>query len=891
MFDRFIRLAKAKQALRDRRFEDALRLAADPLIENDRRAEQVRKQAADHLRERAQQKLADGDTAGARAELVLLRGRTEAAACGALEAAIEAAESGEAKARELARSSLAEVRRLLDRGETAAATALLSTVSANHLLLERQQLEQLVAERRRQGAALAAQALSALQDGASEVALERLLRAGAMDRDGAEIARCQQRILTAAAATAAAAVCELRQKGDVLAAVERFRGVAGTPAVRNASALVELRAELEAEVLAQLQRADSIDAALPLARAVLAADLASAEPLRGLTAAVLAAEPRVGRPEAGAAAALEAAARNAGAEGLARMAAAIASAGASRQQRLLQAQQLRDGGQLDAARALLVEFLVDEPMHEAARRELDLVDQGLADLDRRLAAVRAALREGRLREACTQALGLVGSARVAKEAQQVVAEARARMLLVERGLDEVRVALYGRVASSQEGVRHCLLRLEELAKVQADHEEIPKVVKAVTVEIEALAACERVSSALDRRAVDEVISGLAALVDLRERLLACDRLDARVCALADRLAEVTELALVGGRLAEVQRCADLFAKLQVVRPEFETKASALRQRADARRQAAGELVQRALASLAERDLAEAERLAEQAQQQWAEGSEVRALVEQLVQVRRQSDTLDRVETLTRGRDFHGAQQKLAEMPPTQQFLRTRIFDMKQNLARAQGLEGAFLLRADEGGEHLVVRGETVSIGNVRQTRADLPVLANIAGRHASIRRSMSFHGGMQDTIVAEEGEVRVGGDLVTSRSLAPGDRVQLGPAFGFVYQRPSARSLSVGLVLRGGFQIAGTDRVFLMKDRGRDGRILLGPTQDVHVRVPKATGEVEVFATNTGQMRVFCEAGGTIDGVPFRGEHPLAAGQIVAAAGISFLLLPWRPTV
>jgi hypothetical protein len=229
MFDRFIRLAKAKQALRDRRFEDALRLAADPLIENDRRAEQVRKQAADHLRERAQQKLADGDTAGARAELVHLRGRTEAAACGALEAAIEAAESGEAKARELARASLAEVRRLLDRGETAAATALLSTVSANHLLLERQQLEQLVAERRRQGAALAAQALSALQDGASEVALERLLRAGAMDRDGAEIARCQQRILTAAAATAAAAVCELRQKGDVLAAVERFRVVAGTP--------------------------------------------------------------------------------------------------------------------------------------------------------------------------------------------------------------------------------------------------------------------------------------------------------------------------------------------------------------------------------------------------------------------------------------------------------------------------------------------------------------------------------------------------------------------------------------------------------------------------------------------------------------------------------------
>ena len=50
MFDRFIRLAKAKQALRDKRFEDALRLAADPLIEHDRRAEQVRKQAEREMR-------------------------------------------------------------------------------------------------------------------------------------------------------------------------------------------------------------------------------------------------------------------------------------------------------------------------------------------------------------------------------------------------------------------------------------------------------------------------------------------------------------------------------------------------------------------------------------------------------------------------------------------------------------------------------------------------------------------------------------------------------------------------------------------------------------------------------------------------------------------------
>jgi hypothetical protein len=130
---------------------------------------------------------------------------------------------------------------------------------------------------------------------------------------------------------------------------------------------------------------------------------------------------------------------------------------------------------------------------------------------------------------------------------------------------------------------------------------------------------------------------------------------------------------------------------------------------------------------------------------------------------------------------------------------------------------------------------------------------------------------------------------VTEKVLQPGDRIQLGSALGLQYQRACGRSHTVSIGLLGGFQVAGTDRLLLMKDRGRDGRILLGPGEDVHVRVARATGEVEVFATAAGQMRVACVTGGTIDGAPFRGEHPVAASQLVVAAGISFLLLPWTP--
>jgi hypothetical protein len=44
--------------------------------------------------------------------------------------------------------------------------------------------------------------------------------------------------------------------------------------------------------------------------------------------------------------------------------------------------------------------------------------------------------------------------------------------------------------------------------------------------------------------------------------------------------------------------------------------------------------------------------------------------------------------------------------------------------------------------------------------------------------------------------------------------------------------------------------VLLLKDRGRDGRILIGASHDCHVRVPGASGEVEIYASRDGQVRV-----------------------------------------
>ncbi|MEY3160503.1 MAG: hypothetical protein RIT25_494 [Planctomycetota bacterium] len=249
--------------------------------------------------------------------------------------------------------------------------------------------------------------------------------------------------------------------------------------------------------------------------------------------------------------------------------------------------------------------------------------------------------------------------------------------------------------------------------------------------------------------------------------------------------------------------------------------------------------------------------------------------------------VDRARGLAAAGDVAGAALQFDRLRREAPMLRTVLHDMNRELARAQGLEGGFLLRVDEGGEHLVLRTESFSIGNLREGRADLPLLANLATRHARIERCMSFHGGMEDRIHAEDGELRVAGAPCASHRLVHGDVATLG-GLRIRYELPSRRSLTARLRLLGGFMVAGTDSVLLLKDRGRDGRILLGRARDAHVVVAGARAEVEVHGGRDGQLVVRCEAGGTVDGSAFTLEHPVVPGAVVEAGGITFVLAPWR---
>ncbi len=890
MFDRFIRLAKARKALRDGRYEDALQLAQDPVVADDRRAEEVRGAACGQLVARARQRLAQGDIEAAAA---LLR-RIEAAAGGADHAELTAAIEAERERRRLHRTGaaadIAAIREFLAAGELAAARARLAAARPQLAPSEEARLLADLREAAERAALELEACLAQLATGDVEAAAAHWRRARGLDVDAPRLTEVAGRLAPKFRERRVEAAAAALRGADLAQALSLCRS-AGDGGLLDARETARMLAELQPRLLSMLDVQDLV-LATQRARLLDAAGAAVAEPMQRLVAALVRAGAVQTRTEA--AEAFAAVLRQAEPLGLSTLVGAAREAATAAERHAEQIQAARAAvatGDLEHAAEILGALLAEQPFVAEARRELSLVEEGIAAQEQRLQQARAAARGNRLAEAAALAAGLAGPTRTGAAAQRLLAEVQARQAVVDRGLDEVKVALHGRTAASIEGVRHCLRRLEELERVQADHPELQRVREAVAVEIAALELARRCAEDLGRGDIAAVCTAFQEWLQRRPSLLTPDRLDARFAELADLVGRQAETHIARGQLGPAGQIAELLDSLAHIDGAYPIRAAQLRVALGASAAAGRELVERAREQLQRGELAEAERLCEEASVRCGDASEVRRLRAELAEMGRQQALLARVDDLARERDYHGAQQKLAELPPTPAMLRTRIYDMKQSLARAQGLEGAFLLRVDEGGECLVMRGESVSIGNVRQSRADLPVLANLAGRHASVRRSMSFHGGMQDVLVAEEGEARVGGEPVTTRRLASGDRIQLGSALGLLYSVPTSRSLSTCLQLQGGFQVAGTDRILLMKDRGKDGRLLLGPGRDVHVRVPRARTEVEVFASNTGQIRVACAEGGTIDGAPFRGEHPVAAGQIVEAGGISFVLLPWRAQV
>ncbi|MFO1051847.1 MAG: hypothetical protein U1F36_06500 [Planctomycetota bacterium] len=573
---------------------------------------------------------------------------------------------------------------------------------------------------------------------------------------------------------------------------------------------------------------------------------------------------------------------------LARMEAEMRKSHLAAETRIDEVRRFAREGRIADARRLCLSILADHPGHRAALAELEVLDVGSTEREKRMKEARDCLRDGRLQQAASLLVALAVSGSEGDEARRLLGEIDTRRAAVLAGVRQVIARMHDRMSGGREGLLACEGRLAELEKLQCDDSELARVRQAITAEVAGLGIIEAARVALERGDARQLEQGLVELESIRGTLLTPDRLDARATELIDDVVLVAERSLGAGLVQRATTLLAVLAPWQARLAGLERRHGELTERIAAARSAALQEVARARTTQDEGDPSAGESAIEAARRLATDDPEVARAISTFEQARAELDALDAVRRHADRRDFDAARQGLDRLGPTPALLRTKVFDLKQAIARAQGLDGAFLLRVDEGGEFLVVRGESLSIGNLRERSTDLPMLANLAGRHARLRRTMSFHGGQQDKIVSEGGVVRFDGREVKELVLRGRTRFGLGPNVDIEYRLPSERSLSALLTVLGGFQVAGTDRVIWMKDRGRDGRILIGPARDSHVVVPGADSEVEVYSDRDGRIRVRVPTAGELDGRPIHGEHPASAGVTIRCGSVSFVMLPWH---
>ncbi|MEM7198694.1 MAG: hypothetical protein AAF628_00395 [Planctomycetota bacterium] len=897
MFDRFIRLAEARRALSEGRFERVLALVSDPILVSDRRAASLRERALDGLMLRAR-KRANGDGwSMALADLSrVLAAEPEYDGARTLKARMRERIDESASAARAAGDLLQEARRLVAEGELEAAAEQCRAAHDLHVTpVEEAAVARLIETRRAAAVEQLKRGAAALRDGSLDVARQCLIEARAQDRTVEGAAHFGPKLAARLADTLAPKLEELIRADDPAGALALLQQQQRElPEIANAPAMQRFWAKASASLGREVQRlleSGELEAAVQALTGVDPDCLAGlAQPVREAADAVARGlEQRERGDFDGAVEALGQAAAALSSSTLRRRAKAWQADQVVVRQALDRARALGEAGQLLEARQELLALVERWPLHAELCRELEVLDQGAADVERRLAQARAAAAEGRLREAAALLVALAVPGPRGEEARVLLKEIRARTDLVQRGLGQVRRTVHGRASSSAQGLRHCVMRLDQLAKVQTDEAEIASLRDALEAEVSGLQLLDEAAAAVQRGDAAATAEALRPLGEVRAGLLRADRLDARMLDLSDDLTRRVEDAVGAGRLDAADHWLQGLEAVSAAHADIARRVRELRTQAEQRRATAEAAATNGRRALAARNLGAAESCVEEARQAWADGPAVRALEQRLIAMRDQEAAVGEAERLASEQDFAAAHRELDRMSTTPSMLRTRIFDLKQSLARAQGLEGAFLLRVDEGGEFLVVRGDTITVGNVRDGHADLPVLANISGRHARIVRSMSFHGGMQDRIVAERGELYAGGERVIEHRLNDGDRVRLGSVLDLTYRVPSKRSLTAMLTLGSGFQVAGTDKVLLMKDRGRDGRILIGPVPDAHVRVPHDQPEIELFTDADGRVRVRFEGRADLGGRPISGEHPVEAGAVVRCGEVAFVLQPLRP--
>jgi hypothetical protein len=168
----------------------------------------------------------------------------------------------------------------------------------------------------------------------------------------------------------------------------------------------------------------------------------------------------------------------------------------------------------------------------------------------------------------------------------------------------------------------------------------------------------------------------------------------------------------------------------------------------------------------------------------------------------------------------------------------------------------FRLTVDDGGEFLVLAGESATLGHAHAARADLPLLADLEPIHARFSLQADFHSGPSWSVApVGSARVRVQGVPVANESatLEDGDELELGGNVHCLFRLPERASGSALLEFLHGAESEGAVRVLLMAP-GLAGRIRIGPRVTRHIPVAGLEHEVELMA-EADELRVACVGG------------------------------------
>jgi hypothetical protein len=554
------------------------------------------------------------------------------------------------------------------------------------------------------------------------------------------------------------------------------------------------------------------------------------------------------------------------------------------QQELAAARKHIEAGELEKGRETLSRVLDQWPACEEARALLGGLLEDERERRERLDSAREAMRAGRLREAERQLLRLVSGGYGAEDARALLRDIARLQRKLARELSAVRARLEANAPAEE-----LLASLAKLRRLQSDSPELEELEQSVLRRKGQGERIAQIRDALRQRKAQALLDGLRTCFE-NEHFDADDPGDRRsFAALGAEIEEALRGELSRGDALfawDVARGLDIFG--QNLELDVSSLRDAARQRIDeARRHArAGE------EALDARDATRAESCLEAARAACATEASVLRLAHRVRRMMgKEHDLRSALELMDSDRE--GARERLGELGPTPRPLMSLAFEARDKLHRSGDFERGCRLEVEEAGEFLLFTEDRLRIGNASgSSLPQIPVLARIRAQHATLSRSVSFHGGVKHELEsAAAARSTVNGRELREENghtteLQSGDEILLGDVLPITFRRPNPRSSSTVLRLGRGFECLGVSRILWLKQGGRDGRILIGRGKDVHVRVRAAEPELFVWAPGPGRLSVYFAGLGSVDGAQFTGEKELSPGVTVRCGEIAFRVLP-----